>query len=380
MKKNLLFLILILVLLFSFIQTASATSVFLTSDHIGSESNDLNMLNSVKKYIEEISDGQIEVIVDSKAPSPGEGTRAIENSADVSVNFAANCAGNFLILAKAKQNIDKQIIFVNVGNFDLDNADFIRRAWDDDYSSDYFAGIKNPGTFLKESGIDYIQPLKQYPDAGEIYESSNDEINRYIAQEIVNRVYEKNSNNYYDENLVVTHNIHPSVMAQASKELVDSDDKSYHGSYGSYSAPQILYMTSSYMNGNGLSEPIEYGQPENPWDNSLFASDSYSVYDYMEMASIVKSFMDENGRAPNYIQYGGSYLAYPDLVYNFARISENHTTASHMDFASEYRFDKVQSSPLLDILPALIALLVVLILCKFINSIRNRKSRNRRRR
>ena len=148
MKKNLLFLILILVLLFSFIQTASATSVFLTSDHIGSESNDLNMLNSVKKYIEEISDGQIEVIVDSKAPSPGEGTRAIESSADVSVNFAANCAGNFLILAKAKQNIDKQIIFVNVGNFDLDNADFIRRAWDDDYSSDYFAGIKNPGTIF----------------------------------------------------------------------------------------------------------------------------------------------------------------------------------------------------------------------------------------
>ena len=65
---------------------------------------------------------------------------------------------------------------------------------------------------------------------------------------------------------------------------------------------------------------------------------------------------------------------------SIARISENHTTASHMDFASEYRFDKVQSSPLLDILPALIALLVVLILCKFINSIRNRKSRNRRRR
>ena len=89
--------------------------------------------------------------------------------------------------------------------------------------------------------------------------------------------------------------------------------------------------------------------------------------------------MDENGRAPNYINYGGSYLAYPDLVYNFARISENHTDASHMDFASNYRFDKVQSSLLLDLLPALIALLVVLILCKFLSSFKNRKTRNRRR-
>lgn len=379
MKKKLLWIMLIFVLLFSFVQTASATSVFLTSDHIGSESNDLDMLNSVKNYIEEISNGQLEVIVDSKAPSPGEGTRAIESDADVSVNFAANCAGNFLILSKAKQNIDKQIIFVNVGNFDLDNADFIRRAWDDDYSSDYFAGIKNPGTFLKESGIDYIQPLKQYPDAGEIYKSNDDEINRYIAQEIVNKVYDRNTNNYYDEDLIVTHSMHPAVMAQASKELVDSDDNTYQGTYGSYSAPQILYMTGSYLNGNGLSEPKEFDQPENPWEYSVLASDSYSIYEYMEMASIVKSFMDENGRAPNYIKYGGSYLAYPDLVYNFARISENHTDASHMDFASDYRFDKVQSSPLLDLLPALIALLVVLILCKFLSSIKNRKFRNRRR-
>ncbi len=379
MKKKLLWIMLIFVLLFSFVQTASATSVFLTSDHIGSESNDLDMLNSVKNYIEEISNGQLEVIVDSKAPSPGEGTRAIESDADVSVNFADNCAGNFLILSKAKQNIDKQIIFVNVGNFDLDNADFIRRAWDDDYSSDYFAGIKNPGTFLKESGIDYIQPLKQYPDAGEIYKSNDDEINRYIAQEIVNKVYDRNTNNYYDEDLIVTHSMHPAVMAQASKELVDSDDNTYQRTYGSYSAPQILYMTGSYLNGNGLSEPKEFDQPENPWEYSVLASDSYSIYEYMEMASIVKSFMDENGRAPNYIKYGGSYLAYPDLVYNFARISENHTDASHMDFASDYRFDKVQSSPLLDLLPALIALLVVLILCKFLSSIKNRKIRNRRR-
>lgn len=378
MKKKLFLIALIFVLIFSFIQTASATSVFLTSDHIGSENNDLSMLNSVKNYIEEISDGQIDVIIDSKAPSPGEGTRAIESDADVSVNFAANCAGNFLIIAKASQNINKQIIFVNVGNYDLDNQDFIRRAWDDNYSNEYFAGIKTPGTFLKEAGIDYIQPLKAYPDAGELYKSSDDEINRYIAQQIVEKINNRNTNNYYDESLIVTHDLHPSVMAKASEELVSSGDKSFNGSYASYSAPQILYMTSSYLNGNGLKEPGEYGQPENPFEYSILARDSYSVYEYMEMGGIVKTFMDENGRAPNYINYKGAYLAYPDVVYNFARISENHTSASHMDFATGYRFDKVNNSILLDILPYLVLLIVILLLCKVINKLRPRRKRYRK--
>ncbi len=378
MKRKILMMALIMVIFFSFIQTASATSVFLTSDHIGTESNDLDMLNSVKNYIEEITNGRLEVIVDSQAPSPGEGSRAIESGADVSVNFAANCAGNFLILAKAKQNLDKQIIFVNVGNMDLDNREYIRRAWDDNYSSDYFAGINNPGTFLKEAGIDYIQPLKEYPGAGEIYESSDDEINRYIAQEIVNKINDENSNGYYDESLVVTHDMHPSVMAQASNELVNSDDNEYTGSYGGYSAPQILYMTASYLNGNGLSHPADYGQPDNPYENSIFARDSYSIYEYMEMGSMVKSYMDENGKAPDYINFEGAYLAYPDIVYNFARISENHTSNSHMDFAHDYRFDKVNSSLLFDILPYIFALLGILVICKVFNKIKNRNKKYRR--
>lgn len=380
MKKQIILISLCFILVLSSIQVASATSVFLTSDHIGSQDNDLDMLSSVKNYIEQMSNGEIEVIIDDYAPSPGEGTRAIESNADVSVNFAANDPGNFLILAKAKQNIDKQIIFVNVGNFDLDNEDYLRRAWDDNYSSTYFAGITTPGTFLKESGIDYIQPLKQFPDAGETYTSSNDEINRYIAEQIVNKVYDKNTNNYYDENLIVTHNIHPSIMADASRLLVSSEDTSYENTYNSYSAPQILYMSSSYLNGNSLIQPSNYDQPDNPLQTSIFAKDSYSVYDYMKMGSMIKTFMDENGRAPNYVNYEGAYLAYPDIVYNFARITENHTESSKMDFASTYRFDKVNHSVFIDSLPYIIVALILLLIYGAIRKIKNhRKRRNNRR-
>ena len=378
MKRKVILLTLCLLILFSFVQTASATSVFLTSDHIGSQENDLNMLNSVKKYIEQISDGQITVTVDSQAPGPGEGTRAIESSADVSVNFAANDAGNFLILAKSMQNVDKQIIFVNMANLDLDNKDYLRRAWDDNYSSDYFAGITTPGTFLKESGIDYIQPIKAYPSAGEVYTSSNDEINYYIAQEIVKKINNKNTNDYYDESLVATHNIHPSVMAESSKELVQSEDIKYNGTYNSYTAPQVLYMASSYLEGHPLSQPSNYEQPDNPLDTSILAKDAYSVYDYMQIAGIIKSYMDENGKAPNYVQYDGAILSYHDILYNFARITENHTTSSKMDFASTYRFDKVNHSILIDSIPYIIIAVILLLIYGVYRRIKGRKRKNRR--
>ena len=168
MKKQIAIIILAILLLASVIQDVSAaTTVFLTSDNIMGTNDDADMLNSIKTYIEEISNGKINVIVDSQSPGPGEGTRAIEADSNVSVVFAAVDPGNFLVLSKySTTTTDKQIIFVNTGDYDLDTAKSLRRAWDDNYSKTIFAGINNPGTFLNDAGISYIQPLKEYPDAG----------------------------------------------------------------------------------------------------------------------------------------------------------------------------------------------------------------------
>ncbi|RAP53545.1 MAG: adhesin [Methanosphaera sp. rholeuAM270] len=376
-KEKILILITILLLCLSFIQTTMATTVFLTSDHIGSNENDLSILQSVKKHIEEITNGEMEVIIDPYAPSPGEGTRAIESDADVSVNFAASDAGNFLVLAKAAQNINKQLMLVNMGNLDLENKNYIRRAWDDNYSSDYFAGINSPGKFLEEVGISYIQPLKEYPNLGESYTSSDEEANRYIAQQIVDKIQEQKSNKYYDNDLIVTHSMHPSQMAQASKEIMQTEDTKYDGKYHTYTAPQVLYLTSSYLNGNGLVEPGEYQQPDSPLETSILTKNTYTVYDYMKMGSIVKTYMDENRKAPDYINYDGAIISYSDLVHNFAKITENHTDSKHMDFASEYRFEKVNSSLLIDILPFALFALVILAIYGIFKRITKRKSRRR---
>ena len=381
MKKQIIIILLIFLLLSScFGQVAATTTVFLTSDNIMGSNDEVTMLNSIKNYIEEYSNGAITVIVDSESPSPGEASRAIESSADVCVDFAAADPGNLMILAKHSVNTDQQIIYVNTGDFDLDTADSLRRAWDDNYSPTIFAGVNHPGRYLNESGVTYIQPLKAYPNAahkGHLNEN-NEEINRYIAREVVNAIGNTNSD-YYDNDLVITHTLSPSEMAKASQELYASDDNEMRGTYNSYTGPQLLYLTSSYLNGNGLESPGEYGEPTNPEQYSLFARNSYSINDYIEMAGIVKQYMDENGRAPDYIEYEGAKISYYDLLYNFAKITANHTNSSNMDFAREYHFERVNESILITMLPYVLAILVLIVACVGLRKIRGKRRKKRRR-
>ena len=133
------------------------------------------------------------------------------------------------------------------------------------------------------------------------------------------------------------------------------------GTYGNYTAPQLLYQTSSYLNGNGLDIPKSFDEPENPLGVSLFQKETYSINDYIKMAEIVRAYMDQNGRAPDSIEYQGAHIGYYDLVYNFAKITQNHTDAEHMGFENEYHFDMVNDSILLHIVPFVGIILILLL-------------------
>ena len=165
MKKQIAIILMILLISAPIIQGVSASkTAFITSDNIVDKETDTDMLNSIKQYIEEISNGEIQVIVDNQAPSPGEGWRSIAVTSDVSINIAASDAANYIQLASAAATGSKQIIFINIGDYDLDNhSNFLRRAWDDNYSNESLAGLRDPGTLLINSGIQYIQLAKDYP-------------------------------------------------------------------------------------------------------------------------------------------------------------------------------------------------------------------------
>lgn len=379
MKKQIMIILLILLLLSSAIgQAAATTTIFLTSDNVMGNNDEVTMLNSIKNYIEEYSGGNVKVIVDSESPSPGEASRASESGADICVDFAAADPGNLLVMAKYSINSGKQIIYVNTGDFDLDSSHSLRRAWDDNYSPTIFAGVNYPGKYLNESGVKYIQPLKAYPDAahkGHIHQN-NEEVNRYIAREVVDAIGNNNSK-YYDNDLVITHKLSPSQMAKASQELYSSGDSAMNGTYNSYSGPQLLYLTSSYLNGNGLESPGEYAGPSNPEQYSVFAKNSYSINDYISMAGIVKEYMDDNGKAPDSIEYEGAKISYYDLLYNFAKITANHTDGTHMDFAKNYHFEKVHESLLITILPYVLVIVVLMLACVGLRKIRGRRRKKR---
>lgn len=366
MKKQIAILLLALLIITPMVQGVTASkTVFITSDNIIDHDNDVNMLNSIKKYIEEISGGELQVIVDNQAPAPGEGTRAITVTSDISICLAACDGGNYLLLAASTVGTDKQIILVNTGDYDLDNhSNYLRRAWDDNYSNETYMGMHDPGTFLKNAGIYYIQPLKEFPDNGRngYIDRYDEEMNKKIAQEVVDIVNgHSNETKIMSDDLLVKNRISPSAMANASRELINSNDTEMNGTYANYTAAQLLYQTSSYLNGNGLDIPKPYQGPSNPLGISILAKDSYSIYDYWEMAGIVRNYMDANGQAPDSIEYNGAHISYYDLLYNFAKLTQNHTDAKHMSFDQEYSFDKVNDSVLLHVLPFVLIIIVLLL-------------------
>ena len=375
MKRQIAILIMAILILAPVIQDVSAAkTVFITSDNIIDHDSDVKLLNSLKSYIEELSGGELQVIVDNQSPAPGEGWRSIEVTSDVSVDLAASDAGNYLQLASSTVNSNKQIVFVNIGNYDLDNhTNFLRRAWDDNYSNESLAGMRDPGTFLKNAGIFYVQPAKEFPNNVNdgVLSNYDENMNKQIAQEIVDIINTHGNDEKTLSDGLVTHNIiKPSIMAKASQELIKSNDKEMKGTYGNYSAPQLLYQTSSYLNGNGLDIPKSYDEPENPMGISFMAKDTYSVYDYFKMGGIVREYMDQNGRAPDSIEYDGAQISYYDLLYNFAKITQSHTDVKHMGFESEYHFDRVNDSILLHIFPFILILFVLFLAYLFLKRIR----------
>ena len=375
MKRKIAILLMAIMILAPVMQDVSAAkTVFITSDNIIDHDTDLQMLNSIKGYIEELSNGELQVIVDNQAPAPGEGWRSIAVTSDVCINLAAADAGNFLQLATSTINTNKQIIIVNTGDFDLDNnTNFLRRAWDDNYSNESLAGIHDPGTLLKNAGIFYVQPAIKYPQNTEngCISRYDEEMNKEIAQEVVNLINNhKNESQTLSDGLVNRNILKPAVMANASKALVNSNDTEMKGTYGNYTAPQLLYQTSSYLNGNGLDFPKSFDEPENPLGISFLTKDTYTIQDYFKMAGIVRNYMDQNGRAPDSIEYDGAHISYYDLVYNFAKITQNHTDAKHMGFEREYHFDKVNDSILLHVFPFVLVLFILFLVYLFWKRIR----------
>lgn len=385
MKKIIPILLLSLILLCPiFAESADATTVFLTSDNLHGHDADFHRLNDIKERIESKTNGAITVIIDDEASNPGEGTRLMNVRTDVGVSISAACAGNLVELADFSTRATKKVIYVNAGSLDLNNINFIRRSYDDNWSHYTFASIKSPGKFLNDAGISLIQPAIEYPNDCHkgIIKSDSDEANEYIANEIINAINAgAASSKQLDTDLIVTHKMDPKYLAEDSQLIADSQGGEMQESYGSYTTQQLLYMSASYIAGYSLQVPPSFEAPDNPEKYSSFNRWSYSFNDYCKMAAQVVEYMNENGKAPDSINYEGATIGYYDLIYNFALLTEDDTSVSTMNFPLNFGFHKYYSNFLFDLLPIgliIVALIIVLLVIrKIIRGIKRRR-RNRR--
>ena len=379
-----LFLLSLIILCPIFAESADAVSVFLTSDNLNGHDADFARLNDIKDRIESKTNGDIIVVIDDSASNPGEGTRLMNTRSDVAVTIAGACAGNLVDLADYSTKVDRKIIYINAGSLDLNNINFLRRSYDDNWSDSTFASVQSPGKFLNDAGIIFIQPAVEYPNECHkgIIKSDSDVVNEYIANQIINAVYaETSENRQLDSDLIVYHNLDPKYLAEDSKQIVDGHGEDMKDLYGSYTTPQLLYMSASYIAGYSLDVPQYFEVPDNPQKYSSFTKGEYSFNDYYNMADIVVDYMKEHGKAPDSINYEGATIGYYDLVYNFALLTEDDTSASNMNFPSEFGFHRYYSNFLYDILSIGIIIIVIiavlLVIRKIIKSIKRRIQRRK---
>ncbi|WP_321211721.1 pseudomurein-binding repeat-containing protein [Methanothermobacter sp. DP] len=318
------------------ISGAAAVDIFLTSDCItGNSSSDIENLNLIKSCIE--NESEHNVTVDPKAPKPGEGCRAISCAPQggVAVYLAASCPGAMREVAKLAATTSKGVIFVNTGKLNLKNTYMLRRAWDDNFSTRYFAGIRYPYRFLTSAGVRIIQPNIDCPGA------SWEEKCRFIASEIMRILNEtpgmtQKNGRFYNSKLIAYHSIDPAVMARVADGIHTDlkNGRKLKRTYNGYRPETFLLMVTDYMNG-----PIRYLKvrgPSNPGVKSTFHG-YLSRTQYRKLAADVNRYMRRYLRAPNYVRFENGIIGYRDLLRMYSGITRTHTSSKKMQLPSSVK-------------------------------------------
>lgn len=314
---------------------ATAADIFLTSDCIsGNRSADIESLNLIKTCIE--NESEHNVTVDPLAPKPGEGYRAVKCAPEggLAVYLAASCPGAMMEVARMAATTRKGVIFVNTGSLDLKTA-VLRRAWDDNFSNRYFAGIVSPYRFLTSAGVRIIQPNIDCPDG------SWEEKCHFIASEIIRILNEtpemlQMDGRFYNSKLIAYHSIDPARMAYAADGIYRDilRGKKLKSSYSGHSPATFLLIVTDYM--NGPIRPIRVRGPSNAGVRSTFHG-YISRKEYRALAADINRYMRKYVKAPNYIRFRGKVIEYLDLLRIYSKITRTHTSKKTMQLPSSVK-------------------------------------------
>ncbi|MCK9150916.1 cell wall-binding repeat-containing protein [Methanobacterium alcaliphilum] len=299
-------------------------TIYITSDKLSSSSADKAFLAKIKSAVS----GSAKVVIDPNSPAPGEASRSIKNapSGSIAAYIAAACPGlmydvvtgvkiGYLKTSAAKL---KGIVYVNYGNLNLGSTSYLNRAWDDNFSNVYFAGLYTPSKYLSNSGIKVIEPK-----IGTTTESQR--INK-IASGLIYYAYTSNkehtSTTTYSS-MVAKHQIDPTTLSTNAQQILNNQANSMNRG-------KWLYLTSQYISGTPITTTS---------DSMTVATSSSSTYsgtltraEYKYVAKKVHEFMKTNKRAPNFVDVNGKKLSINDYTKLFAQITSKHTAKKSMNF------------------------------------------------
>lgn len=305
--------------------------IYITSDNLISENADKDLLNKIKEAIS----GSANVQIDDKSPKPGEAPRAIQNApSGIAAYIAAADPGSMTDLINGiksgylKNDAQKLngIVYINYGQFNLDNTSYLPRAWDDDYSNIYFAGLYNPSSFLKSAGINLIQP--------NVGTSSQDEEINKIASGLIDAAYLSNKNQLisnYNSELIGTHEMNPEELAYNSQNILS-------GNGPKIGIPTWMYLTSQYVSGYPIKNTTEDFSGNISGKNTYFGV--LTIGEYREAGKEVHDYMETNKIIPNSVNVDGKKLNKADMEYLFAELTYDHTSKKNMTFPKYFFMNK----------------------------------------
>lgn len=297
--------------------------IYITSDNLVSENADKDMLNKIKEAIS----GSANVQIDDKSPKPGEAPRAVQNTpSGIAAYIAAADPGSMgdIIIGLKKGYLKKYsakldgIVYINYGKVNLENTSYLPRAWDDNYSTIYFAGLYDPSSFLQTAGIKIIQP--------NIGTSSQDEEINKIASGLIDAAYSSNKdqlNSNYNSELIGVHEINPEKLAYSSQSVLNHENPTMGTS-------KWLYLISQYVSGYPVKNNDDKFSGSISGESTFFGV--LTIDEYREAGKKVHEFMKTNKSIPDSVTVDGKTLNKADMEYIFAELTYDHTSKENMTF------------------------------------------------
>jgi len=301
-------------------------TIYISSDRL-SGVDGRSLMESIRAEIS----GSARVIIDEKSPAPGEADRAIKNApkGSLAVYIAAACPGTMYgVVSGVKKGYLRSyasgldgIVYVNYGSLNLTSTGYLPRAWDDNFSSTYFAGIKEPSRFLRDAGILLIEPRS----------FSRDEQIHRTAMKLIDYAYSAEGEHMVDmdtSRYVARHEIDPTTLSTDAQRLVRGEATLMPRQEWVYLASQYIAGLPIRKNTTGISDA---SSSINTYTGTL------SRTEYRDVARRVYEFTRRNGRLPSYVQVGADKIGRDEYTAMFAQIIQNHTERSKMVFPSSVK-------------------------------------------